>query len=334
MGLTNTPQDVIIPIEYHAFKENYQARVHLTAALNEISGGKLKKGFEKLKKIEELCENKEDVAAWFFFMGLCFKMAGETGLMVQHFDMAEQAGHKFYLPYLETAKAAHGDAAFDAAEASYKKAIACLDESENDKFFGVHSKNTVLASALTNFASCLTMMHHYDEAKEALERAEALLPAQTGRSATKAILCAAMKDEEGVNACLEALKTEAPLMLAQAKQMTDEILAGKNAQFGIVDPVDGGIEAFWAWFSENEEKLFSAVESGETDGFFEAVQPELAKPFAFLKRTPELGIELKDGKVEAVLADFYSVSLAWGYTKLIESCPEKIKARWSFEIVR
>ena len=41
------------PILEPAFKENYQARVHLTAALNEISGGKLKKGFEKLKKIEE-----------------------------------------------------------------------------------------------------------------------------------------------------------------------------------------------------------------------------------------------------------------------------------------
>ena len=321
------------PILEPAFKENYQARVHLTAALNEISGGKLKQGFEKLRKLGDTCVTNEDKAAWLFFMGLCFKMAGETGSMFRYYGMAEEMGHKFYLPYLEMAKAAHGEAVFDDAAGYYFKAMQCLEESENDKFFGVHSKNTLLASVGTNFASCLTMMHKYDAAEAELARAEELLPTQPGRSATKAILYAAMGRAEDVASCLEALKSEAPMMLAQTQKMTDEILTGKHAHFAAIEPADGEIENFWAWFCENEEKLRAFIESGETDGFFKLIQPALAKPFPFINRTPELGIEKKDGKTEVSLVDFYTVSLAEGYKKLIEACPEAVKEHWSFEIV-
>ena len=177
-------------------------------------------------------------------------------------------------------------------------------------------------------------MHRYEEARAMIEKAEAILPMQPGRSATKAILCAAMNDAAGTESCLEALKAEAPVMLMQAKQMTDEILSGKHAQFAEIEPMEGGIEAFWAWFSKNEEKLFSFIENGETDAFFEQIQPELAKPFPFLKRTPELCIEPKDGRVAVSLADFYVKALTCGYEKLIAACPDEVKARWSFDIVR
>ena len=321
------------PILEPAFKENYQALVHLTAALNEISGGKLKQGFEKLRKLGDACVTNEDKAAWLFFMGLCFKMAGETGSMFRYYGMAEQMGHKFYLPYLEMAKAAHSEAVFDDAAEYYFKAMQCIDAGENEKFFVSPSKNALLASVGTNFASCLTMMHKYDAAEAELARAEELLPTQPGRSATKAILYAAMGREDDVAACLEALKTEAPMMLSQTQKMTEEILAGKHAHFAAVEPAEGEIEKFWAWFCESEEKLRAIIKSGETDGFFELVQPALAKPFPFINRTPELCIEPGEEKIMLSLADFYTVSLAEGYKKLIEACPDAIKEHWSFEIV-
>ncbi len=33
-------------------------------------------------------------------------------------------------------------------------------------------------------------------------------------------------------------------------------------------------------------------------------------------------------------ADFYMVSLRQGYEQLVAACPEEIKARWRFAIVR
>jgi len=321
------------PILEPAFKENYQARVHLTAALNEISGGKLKQGFEKLRKLGDACVTSEDKAAWLFFMGLCFKIAGETGAMFRHYGMAEEMGHKFYLPYLEMAKAAHGEAVFDDAEKYYLKAKACLEESENDNYFGAHSKNTVLASECTNLASCLTMMHKYEDAEAELARAEEILPSQPGRSATKAILFAAMGRADDTAACLEALKTEAPMMLAQTQKMTDEMLAGKHAHFAAIEPAEGEIEKFRDWFCENEEKLFALIKNGQTDEFFALIQPVLAKPFPFINRTPELCIEPAEEKITVSFADFYTVSLAEGYKKLIEAFPDETKARWNFEIV-
>ena len=321
------------PILEPAFKDNYTARVHLTAALNEISSGKLKQGHEKLSKLGDACVTNDDKAAWLFFMGLCFKMAGKTGAMFQYYDMAEKIGHKFYLPYLEMAKAAHSEGVFDDAYEYYFKAMQCIDASENEKFFVSPPKNSLLASVGTNFASCLTMMHRYDAAEAELERAEELLPTQPGRSATKAILYAAMGREDDVAACLEALKTEAPVMLAQTQKMTDEILAGKHAHFAAIEPAEGEIEAFWAWFCENEEKLLNLLASKETDEFFELIQPALAKPFPFMNREPELCIGQEEGKTSVSLADFYTVSLSEGYKKLIDACPEEIKARWSFEIV-
>ena len=48
------------PLLEQAFEENYQAKVHLTAALNYISRRDVKAGFEKLKILSKYCKCDAD----------------------------------------------------------------------------------------------------------------------------------------------------------------------------------------------------------------------------------------------------------------------------------
>lgn len=150
------------PILEPAFAENQQVRILLINALNHISRREVKRGMEILKEIHPHCIYDEDKAAWAFFVGLCFEMGGAREQMLEWYEKAGQIGHRFYLPYLKLAKAAHSSAQFDKAKGYYKTAIDCLLEmSENDK------DDIILGSAYTNLTSCLTMLHQYPAAESA-----------------------------------------------------------------------------------------------------------------------------------------------------------------------
>ena len=71
------------PILEPAFEENQEARVLLIDALNHISRREVKRGMELLKKLAPFCAYDEDRAAWAFFTGLCFEMAGAREQMLQ-----------------------------------------------------------------------------------------------------------------------------------------------------------------------------------------------------------------------------------------------------------
>ncbi|MBQ5671846.1 MAG: hypothetical protein IIV43_05780, partial [Oscillospiraceae bacterium] len=71
------------PILEPAFEENPQVRVLLINALNYISRRDIKHGLEILKKIREYCIYDEDMAAWTFFVGLCFDVVGAQKQMLE-----------------------------------------------------------------------------------------------------------------------------------------------------------------------------------------------------------------------------------------------------------
>ena len=83
------------PLLEPAFTDSYQARVHLTAALNLISRQDLKGGLEKLKELQKYVETDADKTAWLFFMGLVFDMAGVKEAMLDFYQQAAEFGHSF-----------------------------------------------------------------------------------------------------------------------------------------------------------------------------------------------------------------------------------------------
>jgi len=315
------------PILEPAFAENEQARIRLTAALNHISRREVKQGFDMLQSLKGDCLYDADRAAWFFFMGLCFEMAGEQKQMTACYCKAAEFGHRFYLPYLKVARFAHLQADFDLAEQNYRIGIECLLEMDEDE-----RENTVLASAYTNLCSCLTMMHRYDQAEQALSKA-AQLPVQPASAATAAILYAAMGQSDKTALCIAQLEHQRSELAQQTKEMTAQIMAGEHPHFSPVLFENEGIPLFWQWFVRNEMALYCLPNQEEYRKVYEALAEWMQKLFPFLERQPRLTIRQQEGKWELLLSDRYAVGLNFGFLRLLAARPKELDERWKFRIV-
>lgn len=317
------------PILEPAFTDDYQAKVDLTAALNHISRRDIVKGLKKLQAVETHCVTDADYAAWLFFSGLCMEMANRKEEMLSFYQQAGEYGHRFYLPYLQIAKAAHNDAAFDIAKDNYLKTVRCLENDDLDD-----RNRVMIGSVYTNLVSCLTMMHCYDEAEEALRKSMEILPEQPGRTATEAILAAAEGDKERAYCCTDTIARQLPPFYETTKQMVDEILEGRHPQFSRIPIEKEQIDAFWDWFVSNEDFLLNMLKIKEYDAVFQLVQPKLKELFPFMKRDLDFSIEPEEGTYKIAFADYHMTSLENGYKELIDAKPERLSEHWEFDISR
>lgn len=316
------------PILGPAFADNYQAKVHLTAALNNISRKELQQGLEKMKKLQASCETNADKAAWLFFMGVLFETAGDIQQSVSLYRNANDFHHRFYMPYLKVAKRAHEDGMFEIAEVNYRSAIDCFTATGLDS-----QAKTIMASAYTNLATCLIMMQRFDEAESALVTSCQLLPDTPARSATEAVLCAVRGDEKGAMKHLSLLESYFPPALEQTGRDVKEILDGTHIQFNAVPLDEDKIAAFWQWFLDNDSTMRRHLAAKEYDNVLAMLTEQLSPLFPFSKREPDFGILMEENYVQLELADFFAVSMHSGYEQLISACPEEIKGNWRFVII-
>ena len=317
------------PILEPAFAEDFQTRIHLVNALNHISNRDLKTGLKKLQLIENACVTDADKAAWLFCMGLCMEMANMKEEMISFYQNAGEYGHCFYLPYLKVAKAAHSDAVFEIAEANYARAIQCLNADRLNE-----QNKIILGSVYTNYASCLTMMHRYGEAEEALKNSREILPEQRGRAATEAILEAAKGEAEKARALTEKILGNEPALYDSTKKMVDEILEKKNPHFASVSLPEGWTAEFWNWFISNEASFLKNLEAEDYTSVFLMLQPKLKAVFPFMERNLEFAIEPKANFYQITFADFFMVALECAYKELIETVPSSLSVRWRFDMAR
>ena len=316
------------PILGPAFPENFQARIHLTNALNHISTRDIRTGLKKLRLVEKFCETDADKAAWLFCMGLCMEIANIREQMVVFYRNAGKYGHHFYLPYLKIAKAAHNDAVFEVAEENYLKAIEFLNEDRENE-----QNKIVLGTAYTNYASCLTMMHRYDEAEQALMNAKEVFPDQKGRAATEAILAAARGEEEKVGALLERIEAQEPMFYETTNKMANEILEKKHPHFTPISLKEGWTTAFWDWFFVNENTFLEKLDEQDYDAVFAIIQSKLKEVFPFMERNPEFAIEPRENYCQITFADFFMASLEQAYKELIGAVPAYLSEKWSVDMV-
>lgn len=320
------------PILAPAFKDNTIAKIHLTAALNQISRGDCQNGLMSLKKVHPLCHEDADYAAFFYFMGLAAERSGDPHGAREFYLRANEFNHGFYLPYMRAAKYAHTSADFDTAVENYRKAIECLSISSADS---IPQFRQLSASARSNLGSCLTMMHRYDEAEALFDEAQSILPDMPDLASPRAILYAAKGDQAKVSQQLSLLEKSKSALLAQTAAMTGEILSGKHAHFAALPPRRELIAPFWQWFEKSEEELIRLLREQENEKFLSALTEKLQPLFPFIKRELEFGVMCSSDftRFDMDLADFFTVSLSRGYEELLAACPDALKTRWTFKIV-
>lgn len=316
------------PILGPAFPEDYQARVHLTAALNDISRRDIHGGLEKLKKIQDRCETNADKAAFLFFAGLCFEMAGQQEQMLAFYKSAGEFHHRFYMPYMKLAKFYQQGSMYERAEEHFRGAIGCFEGtglSDADR--------RILGSAYTSLASCQTMMHRYGEAEASLETSRQLWPDAPGRSAAEAVLYAALGQTEKMEASLSVLENHAPEAYPPVRDMTGRILAGTEPLFCPVPVEEEKIAAFWQWFLDAREDMEARMDKEEFEGILDPINEWLNDLFPFGEQELEAEILIEKEQFRLQLQDIYAVGLTRGYEQLLAARPEEGLDRWKFEIV-
>lgn len=311
------------PILEPAFDGNYQAKIHLCAALNRIGQRDLQGGLDKLQLIKNKLENSADRAAWMFFMGLCFDMAGQTEKMLMCYFAAEQEGHRFYMPHIKVAKLYQQGCVYDRAEEYYRKAIACFDGTglgDQDKL--------ILASAYTGLATCQTMMHQYEKAEKTLNTSRQLFADGPGRSAVEAVLYAALGETEKTEAVLAVLQNHAPQAYPEIKASTERILNGTDPMFCKLEIDKAGILDFWVWFREQEHYLVEHTEEGA-----QLISERINDLFPFGDQELEATIISEESGLVVLFPDSFSVALKYGYEELLSELPDDLKGNWVFSVV-
>ena len=315
------------PILRPAFADNFQAKIHLTAALNHISKGNLQQAMPKLQQVQNFIENDADKAMLLFALGVYCETAGAQEQMAAYYNAANQCGHSFYLPYLKVAKYCLSAADYAPAEENFRKAISCFDAaalSNGDKI--------ILGSAYANLGSCLTMLHRYEEAWTALENSKIFCPDAPGRAAAEAVLHALKGDEAQVAACIAALESHAPEAVESVRQSTAKILAKNDPLFFTVPVETEKMAAFWAWFGSYVAELKGLLDGEKYDEGLTPVAKELLVAFPFLENIPNVGLGKNDKGYVLELKDYYAVGIVDAYEQLLAACPEDLKSRWQFAI--
>ena len=205
------------PILEPAFAEDYQAKIHLTAALNHLSAKNTAQALPKLQLLEKHIETDVDRTAWLFFMGLYHEISGDADQMLSYYTWANLYGHGFYLPYMKAAKFFLSKRAFDRAAENYRAAIDCLNAAAPGPQTAL-----LLGSAYANLASCMIGLQRCDEAEAALESSRNICPNLPGRDAVEEILQATRGG------------TKAPA----CKGANERAVGGMEQIWNLPDPVD------------------------------------------------------------------------------------------------
>lgn len=319
------------PILEPAFKDNTIARIHLTAALNQISRDDCEAGVQTLKKVHPLCQEDTDHAAFLFFLGVAMERMGESERARDLYILSNAKNHRFYMPYMKVARCAQNDFVFEAAEENYRKAIDCLP---SDIIGSDAQLIQAAASARSNLGSCLTMMHRLDEAEAMLNEAERMQPDKADFAAHRAILHAVKGDCLHRDEQLCILEQSGSKLLEQTKSFTDSILSGTHPFFSALPSKRELIAPFWQWFIRAEDELIQLLKNKEAEKFLSLLTEKLQPVFPFMDRELAFGVLFdKDfTHFDVDMADFFYVSLYKGFEELLAACPDALKKRWTFKI--
>ena len=314
------------PILEPAFVEDYQAKVHLTAALNFISKRNVNKGMAKLQEVKKHIVTDEDKTLYLFVAGLCYEMAGDLPRMTELYDCVNEYNHKFYLPYMKAAKFHQQCGSYDVALERYMKAVDCFSVNPTSE-----QEKLIVASAHINMVTCLTMMHEYEEALTCLEDAYSFGVKVPNSASVEAVLFAAMGEKEKAENSLVQL--DGSPVYDHIKKTVESILNKTNPAFFPVETDVAKIEAFWNWFMEYCPILEKRLDDQQYEEGMTPISEKLLETFPFVEEPPFVALGKNEKGYVIELRDMYFVAVKDAFDKLLEACPEEVLGQWQFVVL-
>lgn len=202
------------PLLEESFSGNYQAKIHLCAALNHIARREGDAGRKKLRELQKHLETPMDHAAYHFFLGLSHEAEGNASEALEGYRACCANDPAFFMPWVKLAKLTQDAKEFPLSEESWRKAIALAPH------------ESIAAVYQTNLCGCLTRMGKLEEAYTALMESRRLAPTQKGRDAVAAVYYAAAGDRENAENCLRWVREDTPQLYPGTKEVVETLLSG------------------------------------------------------------------------------------------------------------
>ena len=197
------------------------------------------------------------------------------------------------------------------------------DLSEQDKL--------IVASAHTNMATCLTMMHEYEHAVQCLEETDGLGVKIPNSASVEAVLFAAMGEKEKAESSLAQL--DGSPVYDHIRKTVESILNKTNPAFFPVETDVAKIEAFWNWFMEYCSVLEKHLDSQQYEEGMTPISEKLLETFPFMEEPPLVALGKNEKGYVIELRDMYFVAVKDAFDKLLEACPEEVLGQWQFVVL-
>lgn len=311
----------------HAFSENAEAQIHLTAALINISNRNFEGAMPKLDVLKDMCASDYDHAAVNYFTGLNYEMLGNESEMNKHYEKLKETDVSFvfplpFHPYYRTAKFAQRDSECNKAISYYRKAVMIYDGMTPNKQI-----NASVSHILYDIATVYLYMHNYSECERFLQLSVNYdSDVNSHRTYVTALLYAVRGEKDECRRLMSGLND---FLRENCEPMAEAILAGKDLHYCAVPQDRRGYADFWNYIVAHQTEIKSLVYGGKTDKAENIISDKLSSALAFMKRRIACKIEERDGVITVHCKNYYVKTLAAEYEALFAQKPDALNG-WSF----
>ncbi len=311
----------------NAFSQNETAQICLTAASNHILQRNFDMATQKLRMLEQLCDNESDETAVYYFTGLNYELLGDETMMTEYYEKLKNVSvlppfSLAFHPYYRTAKFAQRECECSKAMYYYRKALEFYDGVRPDSHVA-----SMVSHIIYDIATLCLYMHEYEKCEHFLKYSYVYdkSPNQQ-RDYIKAILFAVQgkRDE-----CVALVKKMNLFLQGNCQAITDAIFSGRDPHYCVVRQDRSLYQDFWTSFSQDIATIKNMVMNDNFDEAEQIISQKLTKALGFMNRTLDCLIEKTAEGIVIRCKNYRVKSLIAEYAALFALKPANLSS-WNF----
>ena len=316
------------PVLENTFQDNDAARLLVMKVLRQIRADQIDGAQNTLNALRPVFNQagNEEKALWHILHALHQMRSGHWKKMAANLKSAHKYGHRYYLAHIYHAEYYMNTRyLYPEAVEHFNKAIECLYAYPpmTERIRGI------IGSAYADIAEALTMMHQFEDAKDAIRKAENMKAEPAYLLRSKALLYAAMRQPMEAKQCLSKLEGMETEQDPDFGDRIRRILAEEHPHFTAF-PM-GSPEQFaeyWRYFLEKEDEIQTLLRSGHLAEANDIIFSPLVAMDVYEDDYWAHGIQFKNNCYQLQLISGYSRTYTPFIDALLAACPPEIGDRW------
>ena len=319
-----------MPILDGVFIDNEAALLMIMRCLEKIEGGDIEGAQRIIEYLRPLFAANEKhppvLVLWHVLHALHQSRSGHMAKMSANLRTANKLGHRYHIAHaLYAEDISHRLHFYDEAEEHFSKAVDCIYAWPPL----TERARQVIGLLHTRIAYVRTMMHRYDEARDALRIAESMQATPESLSHSRALLNAALRLPTEAYRYLEHLRETSAEASDELAPIIQRILAEEHPHFTQM-PVGSpeGIAAFWQNFLHYEDEMMQLLRDNRRRdarelmaGPLRAMDPYQGDYFGF-------DLSLRNNVYTIQFRSNFSLTYSPFIDAILSACPDVIRQHW------